>query len=160
MQVLIVCVSASNGNTRKVAGAMADVFDARPVEPEDVDDEMLAEADLVGIGSGIYAMDFHRRIRAFVRRLPEVTEKPAFIYWTSGAPEPPLWSYTHRMSRRLEAKGFRVLDSFSCRGWDIWLPLRLIGGLNKGRPNDDDLDRARRFATDLRDRVAATPESI
>lgn len=154
MQVLIVCVSVSNRNTRKVADAMAEVFDARVVEPEEVDDDMVAEADLVGIGSGIFALNFHRRIREFVRQLPQVTEKPAFIFWTSGAPEPPIWSYAGRLTRRLEAKQFRVLDSFSCLGWDTWLPLRLIGGLNKGRPNDDDLDRARRFATDLRDRVA------
>jgi hypothetical protein len=52
-----------------------------------------------------------------------------------------------------------VLDSFSCRGLDIWLPLRLIGGLNKSRPNDDDLAEARSFATDILDRATETPES-
>ena len=117
MQVLIVCVSVSNRNTRKVADAMADVFDTRVVEPEEVDDDMLAGAYLVGVGSGIYAMDFHRRIRTFVKRLPQVSEKPAFTYWTSGAPEPPLWSYAGRLTRRLEAKGFRVLDSEFAQGF-------------------------------------------
>jgi hypothetical protein len=34
MKVLIVCVSVSNGNTRKVADAMADVLDARVIEPD------------------------------------------------------------------------------------------------------------------------------
>jgi flavodoxin len=158
MKVLIVCVSVSNGNTRRVADAMADVLDARVIEPDEVDDVTLAESDLVGVGSGIYAMDFHPRIRAFVRRLPQVTEKPAFVYWTSGGPEPPLWRYSRRLARRLEAKGFQVLGSFSCRGWDTWLPLRIVGGLNKGRPNDDDLARARRFATEIRDRMAERPE--
>jgi len=46
-----------------------------------------------------------------------------------------------------------VVDKFSCRGFDTWLPLRLVGGLNKGRPNAADLDAARAFATRLRDRL-------
>lgn len=159
MKVLIVCVSASDGNTRKIADAMADVLDVRVVDPGEVDDDTLAESDLVGIGSGIYAMDFHHRIRTFVRRLPEVQGKPAFVYWTSGGPEPPLWRYSDRLAQRLEAKGFRILDSFSCRGWRVWLPFRLVPGLDRGQPNDADLDRARRFAADIRDRVAKTAES-
>lgn len=154
MNVLIVCVSVSHGNTRKVADAMADVLDARVVEPEEVDDVTLAAADLVGVGSGIYGMYFHPRLRALVDRLPQVTEKRAFVYCTSGSPEPPVWRYSRHLARRLKAKGFRVLGSFSCRGWDTWLPLRLVGGLNRGRPNDADLARARSFATDIRASVA------
>ena len=156
MKALIVCVSATDGNTRKVADAMAQVLDTDVVDPGEVDDDMLAGADLVGVGSGIYAMDFHHRIRTFVRRLPEVQGQPAFVYWTSGGPEPPLWRYSDRLADRLETKGFRVIDSFSCRGWRVWLPFRLVPGLDRGQPNDADLERARQFATELRARVSET----
>ncbi len=154
MKALIVCASAADGNTRKIADAMAGVLDAGVVDPGEVDDEMLAESDLVGIGSGIYAMDFHHRIRTFVRRLPMVEHTPAFVYWTSGGPEPPVWRYADHLADRLEAKGFRVLDSFSSRGWRVWLPFRLVPGLDRSRPNETDLERARQFATELGDRVA------
>ena len=156
MKTLIVCVSAADGNTREIAEAMADVLEAEVVDPGEVDDDTLAEADLVGVGSGIYAVDFHHRIRSFVRRLPQVEGTPAFVYWTSGAPEPPVWRYADRLADRLEAKGFRVLDSFSSRGWRVWLPFRLVPGLDRGRPNEADLERARRFATELGDRVRET----
>ncbi len=159
MNALIVCVSAADGNTRKIADAMAEVLDTRAVDPGEVDDDMLAEADLVGVGSGIYAVDFHHRIRSFVRRLPQMEDTPAFVYWTSGAPEPPMWRYSDRLADRLEAKGFRVLDSFSSRGWRVWLPFRLVPGLDRSRPNEADLDRARRFATELRDRVAEAADA-
>ena len=72
MKTLIVCVSASDGNTRKIADAMADVLGAEVVDPGEVDDDTLAEADLVGVGSGIYAVDFDHMIRSFVRQLPQV----------------------------------------------------------------------------------------
>jgi len=48
MDGLIVCVSVSHRNTRKVADAMADVLDACVVEPEEVDDAMLEASDLAG----------------------------------------------------------------------------------------------------------------
>jgi flavodoxin len=153
MKALIVCVSAADGNTRKIAEAMADPLDAEVVDPGEVDDAALAEADLIGIGSGIYAVDFHHRIRTFVRRLPQIADKPAFVYWTSGAPEPPVWRYSDRLADRLEAKGYSVLDSFSSRGWRVWLPFRLVPGLDRSRPNESDLERARQFAEGLRDRV-------
>lgn len=152
MTSLIVCVSVSHGNTRKVAEVMGDVLGARVVEPDEVDVADLAGVDLLGVGSGIYAMRFHPSLVAFVDRLPAASDKGAFVFWTSGSPEPPLWSYSRRLSRRLESRGYEVFGRFSCRGWDTWLPLRVVGGLNKGRPNDDDLDRARRFAKGLRDR--------
>lgn len=146
MKALIVCVSVSNGNTRKVAEAMAEVLGAKVMEPEEVDDAAIEEADLIAVGSGIYAMSFHPRLRSFVDRLPEVTGKRAVVYWTSGAPEWSLLAYSKFVVRDLEEKGFDVPGTFSCRGWDTWLPLRLIGGLNKGRPNAEDIENARAFA--------------
>lgn len=146
MKTLMVCVSVSNGNTRKVADAMADVLGTEVMEPEAVDAAAIEAADLVMVGSGIYAMSFHPRLRAFVGRLPKVTGKRAVLFWTSGGPELPWLQYSKGMVRDLRAKGFDVAGTFSCRGWDTWLPLRLIGGLNKGRPNTEDLGRAREFA--------------
>ena len=154
MKTIIVCVSVSNGNTRQVADAMAAELDASVVAPEDLDEEAWATADLVGIGSGIYGFRFHKQIRDLVDRLPVVEAKPIFVYWTSGTDEPPLWPYGRRLCGRLEEKGFETLGTFSCRGWDTWLPLRLVGGLNKGRPDEEDLARAREFASEIRDRVS------
>jgi flavodoxin len=155
MKTLIVCVSVSHGNTRKVADAMAEVLDAQVVEPDEVDEECLMAADLLGVGSGIFGMRYHPRITAFIDGLPSVTAKNAFVFSTSGAVEMAVWPYSRRVARSLEAKGFDVLGNFSCRGWDTWFPLRLIGGLNKGRPNEADLADARGFASDVANRVAS-----
>lgn len=149
MRALIVCASVANGNTRKVADAMAEVLSADVVTPDTVDVDRLAEYDLVGLGSGIYFMSFHESIRDLVRRLPAGEGRRAFVYCTSGSADPPLVHYQRRLVDEIAAKGYDVVGSFSCRGYDNWFPLRLIGGLNRGRPDEDDLTRARSFAAGL-----------
>lgn len=156
MESLIVCVSIAHGNTRLVADRMADVLHAEVVEPEAVDLEALHQYDLVGFGSGIYFMAVHPRLWRLVRRLPRVDGVRAFTFFTSGAPEVPLVGYSRPIRRHLASKGFGMLDSFSCRGFDTVGPLQLLGGFNKGRPNDRDLDRAEAFAVRLRERVAGS----
>ncbi|UXA08926.1 flavodoxin family protein [Mycobacterium sp. SMC-2] len=153
MKSLIVCTSKSHGNTRLVADRMAEVLGAKVVAPEAVDPEKLCACDLVGFGSGIYYMAFDSRVRDLIRRLPRVHGIRAFTFFTSGAREIPLLDYTKPVRDHLTEKGFEVLDSFSCRGFDTVGPFGLIGGINRDRPNEHDLDRAAAFATRLRERV-------
>ena len=49
-----------------------------------------------------------------------------------------------------------MIGSFSCRGFDTVGPFGFIGGINRGRPNDYDLDRAAAFAARFRKRVAGS----
>jgi flavodoxin len=159
MKSLIICVSVSHGNTRHVADCMAEVLDAEVVEPEAVDVDKLGEYDLVGFGSGIYFMAVHQRLRDFIRRLPHVDGVRAFTFFTSGTGTIPLMKYDKWVRDQLEAKGFEVLDSFSCRGLDTVGPFGFIGGINKGRPDGRDLDLAAVFAKRLRKRMAASQAS-
>jgi len=151
---LIVCVSKSHGNTRRVADRMAEVLGAEVVDAESVDPEKLCGYDLVGFGSGIYYMMFDSRIPALIRRLAQVNGVHAFTFFTSGTREIPLLDYAKPVRTRLAAKGFKVLDSFSCRGFDTAGPFGLIGGINRGRPDDHDLGRATDFAERIRRRAA------
>jgi flavodoxin len=146
---LIVCVSVSNGNTAKVARVLADVLGAEVREPEDVDPQSLGDYDLVGFGSGIFGGSHHPRLRAYVERLPQASGTRAFMFCTSGWGRSQSLPWQRSLEEVLRDKGYYVGPSFSCRGFDTWLPLRLIGGVNKGHPNERDLDRARKFAQRL-----------
>ncbi|MER7769428.1 flavodoxin family protein [Kitasatospora sp. NPDC096140] len=149
MKAVIVCASVSHGNTRRIAEAMGRVLSAPVVEPEQVDPAELAGYDLVGFGSGIFTGRFHPRLRDFVRSVPRGQRGRAFVFATSGLPELPVRPFTRPLVRALEQKGFEVADAFSCRGFDTWLPFRLVGGLNKARPGAEDLAAARAFAEGL-----------
>ncbi|BBZ49076.1 flavodoxin family protein [Mycobacterium heidelbergense] len=154
MKSLVVCASRSHGNTRRVADRIAEVLAAEVVTPESVDPEIVRGYDLVGFGSGIYYMMVDARLRKLIRRLPAVDRHiRAFTFFTSGAREIPLLGYNKPVRERLEQKGFEVIGSFSCRGFDTVGPFGFIGGINRGRPDDLDLDRAAEFAERLRERV-------
>jgi flavodoxin len=53
----------------------------------------------------------------------------------------------------LQSKGFEVIGEFNCAGFDTVGPLRIIGGINKGRPNDEDLTQAEAFAKNLKGKI-------
>ena len=148
MKAMIVCVSVSHGNTRKVADAIGAVLNAPVVEPEDVDVAALDACDLVGFGSGIMYQALHPRLRSFVRSLPATERSKAFVVTTSG-----FRPFTRPFNRLLRRKHFDVLDTFWCRAYDTSFPFGIRGGINKGRPDDADLDAARVFADRLRRRI-------
>lgn len=157
MKVILVCKSVSHGNTQRVAETMSGVLGGRVVAPADLDPAELADCDLVGFGSGIYTMDFHPELRRFIASLPTGHQGKAFVFRTSGFPEPPFRRYVTALTRNIEKKGFDVVDAFDCRGFDTWLPLRLVGGIRKGHPDATDITAARTFAENLRARTIATP---
>lgn len=145
MNALIVCVSVSHGNTRRLADAIADTLDAPVVEPERVDLQDLAHYDLVAFGSGIYYSRPHRRLRNLVNRLPDGHGTNAIVFATSGRHE--TWGrFTRRLERSLERHNYHVVGSFVCRGWDSWYPFRLVGGINHGHPDETDIENVRTFA--------------
>ena len=152
-KALIVCVSVSHGNTARVARAMADVLHAEVRAPEEVDPATLGEYDVVGFGSGIYYTSVHPRLRDLVEALPDVSGRSAFVFTTSGQGRAQHQPWQRPVADVLAAKGYDVLGSFDCRGYDTWLPLKLVGGLGRGHPDAADLARAAEFAADLDRRV-------
>ncbi len=155
MKSVIVCASVSHGNTRRIAEVMGEVLAAPVVAPGEVDMAELSACDLVGFGSGVFYGNLHPQLRQFVRSLPKGDRRRAFVFATSGLPEPGFRPFARPVVSLLEDRGFEVGDTFSCRGFDTWLPFRLLGGINKGRPNSTDLQAARAFAEGLRARIGA-----
>jgi len=76
-----------------------------------------------------------------------VDSKKAFVFSTRGAPR--LGSYHRALKSQLEEKGVTIVGEFSCRGFDTYGAMKLIGGIAKGRPNEQDLREAQEFAKSL-----------
>lgn len=147
MNAIIVYVSIHHRNTEKIARAMAEVLNAELVKPWEITPEELLNYDLIGFGSGIYYWKHHKALFDPIEKLPTVKGKKTFIFSTAGINIPFI---NHRKLRNaLKRKGFEIVGEFSCRGWDTNGWLAKIGGLNKGHPDDRDLERARRFAKRL-----------
>jgi flavodoxin len=54
------------------------------------------------------------------------------------------------LKEKLQSKGYIIVDDFSCAGYNTNSFLKLIGGINKGRPNAEDLKNAEEFAQKLK----------
>jgi flavodoxin len=143
MRCLIVCESVHHGNTAKVAKALEKALHAEVRKPADVDAGTLAEYGLIGFGSGIYLARHHRALFEKVGGL-DLRGRRVFIFSTAGFPLfKPVFHL--ELKARLLWKGARIVGEFTCPGHDTYGPYRLIGGLNKGRPNQEDLGRAKEF---------------
>ncbi|MDI3543109.1 MAG: hypothetical protein PWP57_712 [Candidatus Atribacteria bacterium] len=151
MRTLIICKSIHHGNTQKIAEVIANVLEAKLVEPEELDISMITEYDLVGFGSGIYYGKHHKDLLRVADSLPSVRNKKAFIFSTSGTGEKNVGRNHRLIKEKLMAKGFTIVGEFSCRGLDSFGLLKLIGGINKGKPDENDLKRAEDFARRLKD---------
>jgi flavodoxin len=151
MKALIIYVSVHHGNTEKVAEVMASVLDAQFLQAEQVYANMLEQYDLIGFGSGIYFGKHHERLLDFVDKLPEVKNKKAFIFSTSGLKRIRfIHNFNKPLKQRLQRKGFDIIGEFSCRGYDTSQAAMIVGGVNKGRPDARDLKKAEDFANSLK----------
>jgi flavodoxin len=147
MKTLIIYQSIHHGNTEKVARKIGEVLGADLKKPGEIKPEDLANYDLIGFGSGIYAWNFHRSILKFIDSLPEMSGKKAFIFFTHGSKAPE--NYASSILKKLEEKHFSFVGQFDCQGWDTFGPLALFGGMGKGLPNEADLAGACKFAEGL-----------
>ena len=159
MKSLIVVFSYHHMNTQKVADVFAKVLDAQIKTPQQISPEELQQFDLVGFGSGIYAGKNDQSLLDFVDKLRQVTYKKAFLSSTSGMPigisgQNRLEEYTSKchttLREKLQSKGYTVVDEFSCAGFNTNKFLKWFGGINKGRPNTEDLKHAEVFAEKLK----------
>jgi len=146
MKVLITYNSVHRGNTEKVAKAMADAIGADILKYDEVDGYNILDYDLVGFGSGIYYGKANKDMIEFIDSLPPIRNRKAFIFTTSGKGNP---NYSSSLAKRVSETGFEVIGEFTCKAFDVWGPLKLIGGINKGRPNTDDLKAAEIFVEGL-----------
>ncbi|MCK4643622.1 flavodoxin family protein [bacterium] len=159
MRTLVICISIHHKNTEIVAKEIAEVLSADLLKPNEVEINTLSEYDLIGFGSGIYFGEHHRSLLNLIDKLPDLKGKKVFIFSTSGMSNAGNYihnvrhrvSHFHTSSReRLVKKGFDIIGEFTCRGFDTAGPFKLIGGISKGRPNENDLENARGFAKKLK----------
>ncbi len=135
---------------------MANILDATLLEVKQANAGMLEQYDLIGFGSGIYFGKHHKSLLDFVDRLSIFRNKEAFIFSTSGLRKIPfIHNFDKPLKAKLQRKGFDIIGEFSCRGLDTYRATRLVGGINKGRPNAEDFRQAEDFARGFKNSGAA-----
>ena len=152
---LVVVFSYHHNNTEKIANACANVLGAEVKTPQQVTPEEIAKYDLVGFGSGIYSATFDPSVLDLADRLPQVSDKKVFLFSTYGAPafianREFIGKNHEQIRKKLQVKWYTVIGEFGCAGWNTNSFLKYFGGLNKGRPNAEDLRNAEEFARSVK----------
>jgi flavodoxin len=156
MKTLIICISLHHKNTQKIAQQIGKVLEAKIISPDKVDISKLNTFDLIGFGSGIYYSLHHEDLFNLIDKFVHLNKKKAFIFSTSGS-----WNikylndFNAPLHKKLESKGLEIIGIFNCRGYDTIGPLKHIGGLNKGKPDQKDLKNAAVFAQSIKHTVEA-----
>ena len=158
MKYLLVLFSYHHNNTEKIANVFAKVLDAQIRTPQQINLEELQEYSLIGFGSGIYDYKHHKVILDLADKIPQVTNRKAFIFSTSGIRgDSHVFTNARKfhtpLREKLESKGYLIVDEFNCVGFNTNSVLKLIGGMNKGRPNAEDLKHAEEFAQNLQKKM-------
>lgn len=145
-KVLAVVESKHRGNTRKLAEAMAEVASVTVTDIKDASEYDFNDYDIVGFGSGIYYGGFDKELIAFIEKL---CDKKAYTFVLSTSGTGDFAKNNKPLAELLERKNKVVLGTFGCKGHDRFLPFRIIGGLNKGRPNAEDFKNVQKFILDV-----------
>lgn len=146
---MVIYNSIYYGNTKKIATAIAKGLDAPLETPQQVDIKNLLKNDLIGFGSGIYSNKHHQSLFDIVAKMPSVCNIKGFIFSTNRDG----MTNSHKLLRdTLHEKGFTIVGEFSCKGYEDWRAMKIVGGkgINEGKPDVADLQKAEKFALDLK----------
>ena len=146
MKILVVVESSHQGNTLSLANAMAEVSPVTVVKAADAPKYDFHDYDIVGFGSGIY---FGKHDKGLMECADKLCGKDtcAFVFSTSGTGEAD--KNNSALVELLKKKGATVLGSFGCKGLDKFFVFKLMGGISKGHPDEQDLKNAQSFITDV-----------
>lgn len=124
------------GNTKRLAEAIAEELGVQALP---ISTPVTEKVDVLFLGNSYYAFTIAPEVREFVAGLEKANVGKIINFGTAA-----MMNSTYKKVRSVAAtKGIPVLDrEFHCKGE--------FKGMNKGRPNDDDLKAARVFAKSIR----------
>ena len=139
MRKAIIYASVHHGNTEKIVKSIAEECKVDLIDAVKHSDADLSSYDMIGFASGIYFSKFHQSILKFVEKnLPD--DKKVFLVCTYGG------SANYKsIEQILDKKHASVVGKFGCKGYDTFGPFKLVGGIAKDHPNEEDMKNAADF---------------
>lgn len=151
MKALLIVYSYHHNNTLKIAEVFGKVLDTQIKTPQQASLQEIKECDLIGFGTGIDSGKHYKPLLDLADTIPQVLDKKAFIFSTSAIQGEEKVAKDHLTLReKLQSKGYLIVGEFSCKGFNTNSFLKYFGGMNKGRPNDEDLKKVEEFIHKLK----------
>ncbi len=145
MKTAIVYYSKHHGNTKKLLDAISSENEVELIDITANPNADLSEYDRVGFASGIYYSKFHKSLLKFAEKnLKEGCE--TFFIYTYGAEKK---GYTIAITEAVKKNKAKILGEFGCFGFNTFGPFKLVGGIAKGHPDDNDIEEVKKFYNSL-----------
>ncbi len=142
MKTAIVYYSKHHGNTKKLVDAIASRFEVTLIDVIKTKTADLTEYDCIGFASGIYFSSFAKQILNFAENnLPK--NKNVFFINTCGFQSPII--YFDAIRKIAKAKECKELGAYQCLGYDTFGPFKVMGGIAKDHPDENDINNAVKF---------------
>ena len=143
MRKAIVYASVHHGNTEKLVKGIAATCQVNLIDAVKQSDADLSSYDMIGFASGIYFSKFHQSLLGFAEKnLPG--DKKVFLICTYGGS-----ANFKSIEQILNKKHAGVVGKFGCKGYDTFGPFKLVGGIAKGHPDEEDMKNAVDFVKRL-----------
>jgi len=169
MLKILITFFSNTGNTEKVANSMKDGltdYDVDLIPADDVDPTTLSSYDIVFLGSGVYASRIDKSILNIIKKaVPDLPAKLA--YFCTHASLKLYQEPFKRINDLVKEHNCEIVGDFDCVGENLGIPLEtqltMLERLPedqkeqakkdkekiKGRPNETDLENAKKFAITL-----------
>ena len=145
MKTAIIYYSEHHNNTKKILDAIAKTNEVTLINASEITHTNLSTYDMIGFASGIYYSKFHESVLQFAEKnLPK--KKKVFFIYTCGVKRK---NYIDAMKEIVDSKNAQLLGAYGCLGFDTYGPLKFIGGVAKGHPNDVDISEAVKFFNEI-----------
>jgi flavodoxin/ferredoxin len=150
----IIVYYSATGNTARIAraihkGMIASNKDCDIIKMRDVQPGHLVKYDLIGVGGPIWGRETVN-VRNFLRDLPKLERKWAFIFCTHGSSPQ---AFMYRVSQAMIAKGLTIIGYNDWFGAAHQLPFLLNVHPCEGHPDEVDIKEAKDFGREIAERA-------
>ena len=142
MPTVIIYYSKHHGNTKKLVDAIKEAHpEVKTIDITENRIEDLSQYDRIGIASGIYFGKVNKDLIEYIKKdLPHAIS--VFALYTYGNKSD---KYTKELKAIAEEKGCKYLGEYGCFRFDTFGPFKLMGGIQKNHPTEDEIAGALRF---------------
>ena len=150
-ECLIVYYSYHHGNTEMVAREMAAAVGADLCTVDGLAGRDLTHYEFLGFGAGIAFGRHYEKLFDAVNGIDVSKQKTVFVFSTCGNG---IKNQNNPLVSVLEKKARMWPAASHAGGSDTCGPFKLVGGISKGHPNEDDFEAARQFIRNITEKPA------
>lgn len=164
---ILVTYYSQTGNTEKIAKSIYDGCQGQDVEIspiKEVDPSNLGKYDLIFLGSGIYASRVNKALADLITAAPQLP--PKFVFFNTHASKV-AYQDGFKVVKQKMGEASEIIAEFDCCGESLGVPEAMQKSMLerlpedkrkeaeehqiwlKGRPNEEDLENAKKFAESI-----------